>query len=169
MTVSIVGEDGRACRPGEAGEIRLAGPAVFAGYLMPEDPSPFDAEGRLRTGDVGVFDESGELGVRGRLAFALSAGDRILCAEQVEAAVAEHASIADVAAAPVGRAFGILVVVRDGADLRPADLRTHVERRLPAFARPRRILRVAELPRTPAGKIDRLAATKWLTESPAAG
>ena len=78
MAIAIVATDGRPCGVGEPGEIRLAGPAVFSGYSSPEDPSPFDREGRFRTGDVGLLDEAGELRVHGRLEFALAVGDRIL-------------------------------------------------------------------------------------------
>ncbi len=164
-TVAIVSANGRLCGVGEPGEIRLSGPAVFSGYASPEDPSPFDDDGRLRTGDVGLLDEAGELRVHGRLEFALASGDRVLCAEEVESAIAEHPSVAEVAVAPVDRGFGVLVVARDHATFEPDTIRAHAERRLPAFARPRRILGVAELPRTPVGKIDRIAATRWLTES----
>jgi acyl-CoA synthetase (AMP-forming)/AMP-acid ligase II len=162
--VVIAGEDGRLRTDGESGEIRLSGPAVFSGYLSPEDGSPFDAAGRLRTGDVGFFDEDGELRVRGRLAFALAAGDRILCVEEIEAALAEHPSVSEAAAAPLERDYGVLVVFNSGA-LEMDALRAFAEKRLPIFARPRRILAVPALPRTPAGKIDRAAAARWLTES----
>ena len=168
LEVVIAGEDGRSCPPGRSGEIRLSGPAVFSGYLLPEDGSPFDEAGRLRTGDVGVFDEEGELRVRGRLAFALRAGDRILCVEELEAALAEHPSVSEAAAAPLERDYGVLIVSR-GGPLEIDELRAYAEKRLPAFARPRRILAVPALPRTPAGKIDRNAAIRWLTESTNAG
>ncbi len=164
MRVSIVGEDGAERVAGEAGEIRLQGPAVFSGYLSDADPAPFDEDGRLRTGDVGAFDEAGELCVRGRLAFSLSSGGRVLCAEEVEAAIAEHPGVEEVAAAPLGPAFGVLVVTEDSSDAVLDRLRAHVERRLPAFARPRRIVRVDDLPRTGEGKIDRAAASRWLDE-----
>ena len=163
LRVVIAAPDGRVLPSGEHGEIRLSGPAVFGGYLFPDDGSPFDGEGRLRTGDVGFFDDMGELQVRGRLAFALTAGDRVLCAEEVEAALAEHPDVAEAAAAPLDRDFGVLVVPRDGTVSMDA-LRAHAAARLPAFARPRRIFAVPELPRTPAGKIDRAEATRWLTE-----
>lgn len=165
LEVVVVSEDGSPVAPGESGEIRLSGPAVFSGYLSPEDGSPFDALGRLRTGDVGYFDEAGELRVRGRLAFALTVGDRILCVEELEAALAEHPNVSEAAAAPLERDFGVLVVSRDGR-LAVDELRAYAEKRLPAFAHPRRILAVPALPRTPAGKIDRAAASRWLTESP---
>jgi long-chain acyl-CoA synthetase len=169
MEVAIVRDDGTACAPGEPGEIRLRGPAVFDGYLSPEDPDPFDAEGRLRTGDAGLIDAAGELCVRGRLAFALRAGDRILCAEEVEAAIAEHPGVSEAAAAPWDRSFGVLVVVRDGSEALLEEIRAHARRRLPVFARPRRVLPVSSLPRTPAGKVDRRAASEWLSQARSRG
>jgi acyl-CoA synthetase (AMP-forming)/AMP-acid ligase II len=163
MEIAIVGEDGRECPAGESGEIRLRGAAVFSGYLSQEDPSPFDGRGRLRTGDVGYLDDAGELCVRGRLAFSLTSGDRMLCAEEVEAAIAEHPGVAAAAAAPFDRVFGVLVVLHDPSEALLEEIRAQAERRLPGFARPRRFLRVEEIPRTPAGKIDRLAASQWLS------
>jgi acyl-CoA synthetase (AMP-forming)/AMP-acid ligase II len=163
LEIAIVRGDGSLAPPGQSGEIRLSGPGVFAGYLFPEDALPFDEAGRLRTGDVGDFDEAGELRVRGRLAFALTAGDRILCAEEVEAAMAEHPEVSEAAVAPLERDFGLLVVPK-GDRVSVEALRAHAAERLPAFARPRRIFAVPALPRTPAGKVDRAEATRWLTE-----
>ena len=45
----------------------------------------------------------------------------------------------------------------------------HAAERLPAFARPRRIVAVEQLPRTAAGKVDRAEATRWLAEASRAG
>jgi long-chain acyl-CoA synthetase len=166
MEVAIVREDGQACGAGELGEIRLRGPAVFGGYLAPEDPDPFDAAGRLRSGDAGFLDESGELCVRGRLAFALRSGDRILCAEEVEAAFAEHPGVAEAAAAPWDLSFGVLLVVRDESERLLEEIREHARQRLPVFARPKKMLPVSAIPRTPSGKVDRRAATEWLSRTP---
>jgi fatty-acyl-CoA synthase len=169
IEITIVREDESACVAGEPGEIRLRGAAVFEGYLSAADPDPFDAEGRLRTGDAGFLDEAGELCVRGRLAFALRAGDRLLCAEEVEAAIAEHPGVAEAAAAPWERSFGVLVVVRDGSAALLDEIRAHAHRRLPSFARPRRLLPVSSIPRTASGKVDRLAASQWLSRETAGG
>jgi long-chain acyl-CoA synthetase len=164
MAVSIVGEDGSDRPAGESGEIRLEGAAVFDGYLGLGDGTPFDDRARLRTGDVGSIDAEGELRVRGRLAFSLAVGDRILCAEEVESAMAEHPAVTEAVASPFERSFGVLVVAADTSDALLDELRAHAERRLPAFARPRRIVRVAEIPRTPGGKVDRVEASRWLSE-----
>jgi acyl-CoA synthetase (AMP-forming)/AMP-acid ligase II len=169
MEVSIVSEDERACAPGELGEIRLRGAAVFSGYLSAEDPDPFDSLGRLRSGDAGLLDEAGELFVRGRLAFALRSGDRVVCAEEVEAAIAEHPGVAEVVAAPLDLAFGALVVVREDSAQLWEEIRAHTRRRLPGFARPRRLLRVPSIPRTAAGKVDRRTASEWLSRTPSHG
>jgi acyl-CoA synthetase (AMP-forming)/AMP-acid ligase II len=166
MDVAIVRDDGQVCGAGELGEIRLRGAAVFGGYLAREDPDPFDAAGRLRSGDAGFLDEAGELCVRGRLAFALRSGDRILCAEEVEAAIAEHPGVAEAAAAPCDLSFGVLVVVRDASEGLLEEIREHARLRLPMFARPKRMLPVPAIPRTASGKVDRRAATEWLSRAP---
>ncbi len=127
LSVQIVGEDGVPCAAGEPGEIRVSGAAVFPGYLFDDDPSPFDAEGRLCTGDVGFLDANGELCVRGRLAFALTVGDRVVCAEEVEAVMAGHPAVVAAAAAPFERAFGVLVVSRDASASTLEELRQHAQ------------------------------------------
>jgi len=165
LDLILVAADGTPVGAGEPGEIRMRGAAVFGGYLSPDDPSPFDAGGRLRTGDVGVLGADGELTVRGRLAYSLSSGGRVLCAEEVEAALEEHPGVARAAAAPLGRAFGVLVVARDDSPGLIAEIRRHAARRLPAHARPRRVLRVDELPLTAAGKVDRVEAARRLGET----
>jgi long-chain acyl-CoA synthetase len=169
MEVAIVGEDGLSRGAGEPGEIRLRGSAVFRGYLSDADAAPFDARGGLRTGDAGSIDEEGELHVRGRLDFALRSGDRILCAEEVEAAIGEHPGVAEAAAVPMGRSFGVLVVLRDASEALMEEIRAHAGDRLPEFARPRRLVSVSSIPRTASGKPDRIAASEWLSRTPSRG
>jgi acyl-CoA synthetase (AMP-forming)/AMP-acid ligase II len=76
QSVAIVGPDGRQRPPGVTGEIWVSGPNVARGYWnRPEESARVfcafltgDDEPRwwLRTGDLGVLDESGELSVTGR-------------------------------------------------------------------------------------------------------
>jgi acyl-CoA synthetase (AMP-forming)/AMP-acid ligase II len=165
LDLDVCAEDGEALPPGEAGEIRLRGAAILEGYLSPDDPPPFDASGRLRTGDVGMLDADGELHVRGRLAYSLSSSGRVLCAEEVEAAIEEHPGVIHAAAAPVGRAFAVLVVASDPSPASLDEILRHAELRLPAYARPRRLVPVAEIPRTAGGKIDRSEAARRLASA----
>jgi acyl-coenzyme A synthetase/AMP-(fatty) acid ligase len=161
MRVDVVGSDGEPARPGQEGEIRITGPSVFDGYADPREPSPFDAEGRFRTGDLGLFDEEGELIVRGRAGLTIRSQGRVLCAEEVETAALEDPGILDAAAVPLGEAFGLLVVSAEDSGSVAARLRRRMANRLPRFGRPRRVRFVASIPRRPTGKIDREAVSRF--------
>jgi len=171
LSVSIVDPDTGADLPaGRTGEIRLSGESVFSGYAGASigpgsgarHPDPFDARGRLATGDLGYFDEEGELVVRGRREFSLVMQGRTVCAEEIESAIAEHPSISDVAVSPDGDGFAVLFVPRENAAGTAASVREFVQRRLPAFARPRKVISVESLPRNPSGKLDRRIVSSWI-------
>lgn len=160
LEVTIQAPDGSEAGPGETGEILLSGGAVFRGYADPEDPAPFDEGRRLRTGDLGFLDMEGELHVRGRAVSSIRARGRLLCAEELEGAVLEHAGVTEAAAISLGDAFGLLIATVDSSDELLEEVWKHLARRLPAFARPRRLRRVERIPRSPSGKVDRAAAAK---------
>ena len=148
--------------PGRTGGIRIAGTSVFGGYAGDESPNPFDERGRLETGDLGYFDEQGELVVRGRREFCIITQGRTLFAEEIEGAVGEHPGVLEVAVAPHGDSFAVLFVAREGASALDAEIREFLQARLPAFARPRKVLSVEALPRHPSGKLDRRTISSWL-------
>jgi long-chain acyl-CoA synthetase len=172
LSVSIVDPDTGADLPaGRTGEIRLSGDSVFSGYAGgsavgpgtgARHLDPFDPRGRLATGDLGYFDGEGELVVRGRREFSLLVQGRTVCAEEIEAAIAEHPAIAEVAISPDGDGFAVLFVPRENAGEPGEPVRDFVQRRLPAFARPRRVIAVESLPRNPSGKLDRRIVSTWL-------
>jgi len=161
LTFTITDADGAALAPGESGEIRIAGRTVFRGYADPAEASPFDAAGRLRTGDLGFLDDAGEVHVRGRISESIRAHGRFLCAEEVEEALMEKAGVREAAAVPLGDSFGLLLAADDASESFLEEVRAHVSERLPLFARPRRLRRADAIPRTPAGKLDRRAAARW--------
>jgi O-succinylbenzoate-CoA ligase len=158
------------------GEIQVRTPAAFTGYLgRPEaTAAAFDPDGWLRTGDAGRLDADGFLHVLDRRHDLLvSGGENVLPAE-VEATIAEHPAIAE--AAVVGRpdpTWGAVpvaaVVLRPGA-LAPtnAELRAFCLARLAPYKVPVAFLVVAELPRTPSGKLRRAELRAALTGAPRA-
>ncbi len=160
LTIDVMSRDGSPAVPGGTGEIRISGRSVFRGYADPREPSPFDDQGRLLTGDLGFLDEAGELHVRGRAAASIASGGRVLCAEEVEGAILEKPGIVEAAAVPLGDVFGLLLVTEDPSEAFLAEVREHLSRRLPLFARPRRLRSVESLPRAPSGKVDLTAAAK---------
>jgi long-chain acyl-CoA synthetase len=164
LAVSIVDpETGAELPPGRTGEIRLSGESVFSGYAGVFAAEPFDPVGRLATGDLGYFDDEGELVVRGRREFSLVMQGRTVCAEEIESAIAEHPSVSDVAVSPHGEGFAVLFVPRENAAEGVETIREFVQRRLPAFARPRKVVSVESLPRNPSGKLDRRILSSWLS------
>ena len=59
----LIDDEDHAVAPGTPGEIAVRGPQVMAGYWQRPDETArvMTASGHLRTGDIGVFDDSGAL------------------------------------------------------------------------------------------------------------
>ena len=162
--------DGRAI-PGTGvavradGRILLRGPTLLRRYRGDDaaTASAFDTDGALVTRDVGRFDADGRLEVLGRADDAIATGGETVHPLPVERALARHPGVADVAVAGVpdpewGERVVAFVVPRD-ADAPPvlADLRSLARETLPPWAEPRDLVLLAELPRTPSGKVLRRA------------
>lgn len=162
MRVEVVTGEGRTADPGETGEIRVGGHATFEGYLDAAETRPFDASGRFQTGDLGFLDETGELVIRGRAAYAIRARERWLCAEELEAAAREHPGVSEAAALPHGDSFALLLETADSSESFRRDMRFFLAGRLPSFARPKMLVCRPEIPRGPGGKVDRAAASRWI-------
>jgi acyl-CoA synthetase (AMP-forming)/AMP-acid ligase II len=72
------------CLDRTVGEVQISGPAVTSGYLnLPADRQPITADGWLRTGDLGFFDD-GELYLVGRIKDVIIIRGQNYSAEDVE-------------------------------------------------------------------------------------
>ena len=83
---------------GEAGDILVAGPTVFAGY--DGDPAATDRvlrDGWLRTGDMGSLDDAGRLTVLDRRDDLVISGGENVSPAEVEAVLAAHPDVIDAA------------------------------------------------------------------------
>jgi O-succinylbenzoic acid--CoA ligase len=151
------------------GEILVRGPMVFGGYEGDAalTAATLDRDGWLHTGDLGSVDAEGWLRVAGRRDEMIVSGGENVAPAEVEAALAAHPAIADVAvtAAPDERWGQVPVALavfrappRDGpasASARPSadDLRVFARDRLASFKIPARFVEVERVPRTPNGKL----------------
>ncbi len=149
-------------RVADDGEILVRGPMLFNGYLgdAAATAAAIDPDGWLRTGDLGRFDDSGSLVVIGRRDAVIIRGGENVSPAEVEAALATHPGLADVAVvaipdAALGEVVAAVVVAAAGTDPTDAELRGHARARLAGFKVPSRIVRVRELPRTSLGKVAR--------------
>jgi o-succinylbenzoate---CoA ligase len=146
-------------RIGPEGEIEVAGPTVARGAL--------DADGWLRTGDLGRLNSEGNLQVTGRKADTIVTGGENVAPTEVEAILEEHPGVLEAAA--VGRpderwgeAVTALVVLRGGVRAQGEELREHCAARLAAHKVPKRVALVeGPLPRTRSGKLLRRELTAW--------
>jgi cyclohexanecarboxylate-CoA ligase len=96
--VSIARADGTPADVGEEGEVRLAGPMLFKGYTDPAlDETAFDAQGRFRTGDLGVMRADGHVTLTGRLKDVIIRKGENISAKEVEDVLYTHPKVGDVA------------------------------------------------------------------------
>ncbi len=152
------------------GEIRVRSDFLMDGYFdAPEATAAALVDGWYCTGDLGEFDADGHLSIVGRARDVLRSGGETIAPGEVEAALADHPAIAEVAVVgfpdPVwGEIVTAVVVVREGiAPPSVDDLRAHCARRLAAFKHPRRVVMVDSLPRTPAtGQVQRALVVERL-------
>jgi O-succinylbenzoic acid--CoA ligase len=136
------------------GEILIQGPTVA--------PGSADPDGWLHTGDLGHIDEEGFLYVRDRIDdMIVSGGENVIPAE-VEEVLLRHPAVAE--AAVIGRedpewqqAVTAVVVLSNGSDATPDELRRHCAESLAGFKVPKRVELASALPRTPSGKLMRRA------------
>ena len=144
------------------GRIAVRGPMTFAGYLGDDATTAVvkDADGWLMTGDVGRIDDDGRLTVLGRSDDVIITGGEKVAPAEVEAALLEHPTIAEVAvtgvADPTWGAVPVAVIVlRPGTTATDEDLRDHARKRLARYKVPARFARVPSLPRNDRGKVIR--------------
>ncbi|MFV9504106.1 MAG: o-succinylbenzoate--CoA ligase [Oscillochloridaceae bacterium umkhey_bin13] len=162
LDLKIMADDQPAL-PGQIGEICLRGPMVILGYHgQPAATAAAIRDGWLHTGDLGYLDADGFLFVVERRSDLIISGGENIYPAELEAVLLAHPAVAE--AGVIGRAdpqWGqvpvAFVVPRPGVTPDPADLLAHCRAQLAAYKIPRQIILVAELPRTAAGKLRRVA------------
>jgi O-succinylbenzoic acid--CoA ligase len=147
---------------GEDGRIGLRGPVLFSGYrCRPDLDAAALRDGWFLTSDLGWWSADGHLIVAGRADDVIVTGGENVDPTEVEALLAEHPLVREVAV--TGRPdpeWGSRVVAvcvpsdpRQPPDL--DELRRFVSARAAAYKAPRELVLVEALPRTPLGKVAR--------------
>jgi acyl-CoA synthetase (AMP-forming)/AMP-acid ligase II len=144
--------------PGERGELWVRGPQTMAGYLHRPDATAamVDADGWLRTGDLVVVDDDGQVFIVDRLKELIKVNGFQVAPAELEALLVTHPAVADAAViarpdAARGEAPVAVVVAREALDV--DDLMEWVARRVAPYKRIRAVRFVAAIPRTASGKI----------------
>ena len=161
VELRLVDEDGVDTEAGP-GEAWVRGPSVFAGYWKLEEATRAAfTEGWFRTGDVATRSPEGVLRLLGRTSVdILKSGGYKLSALEIEEALREHRSIAEVCVIGVpdvtwGDRVVAVVVPREGgaADCNVDALRAWAKERLAPYKVPRQVIVVDALPRNAVGKV----------------
>jgi acetyl-CoA synthetase len=166
--VQILDEDKRPVAQGERGEICLkarTNPHYPLGYWRNEEASKETFGGEwFHTKDAASFDEDGYVWYEGRADDVIIAAGYRIGPFEVESACLEHAAVREAAAVAVpderrGNIVKAFIVVSEGhepsEDL-ATEIQSFVRGRLSAYAYPRRIEFVDDLPKTLTGKIRRI-------------
>jgi acyl-CoA synthetase (AMP-forming)/AMP-acid ligase II len=160
------------------GEVCVHSELLMDGYFEQPDATaealqPLDPGGPrwYYTGDLGAIDDEGYLSIVGRARDVPRSGGETVAPGEVEAVLADHPAIAEVAVIGIpdvewGEIVCAVVVARHGREsgVGVDALRTHCEGRLAGFKQPRRVEVVDELPRTAAtGQIQRTLLVERIT------
>ena len=164
IEAKVAGEDGRELPIGETGEMWLRSPATMSEYWHnPEETARTLVGGWLRTGDLGLKDESGCYRLSGRVKEMFIRGGYNVYPLEVEKVLAAHPKVSEIALVPrpdaVMGEIGVAVVVPRRADDAPTleELRSFGEAQLARYKLPERIRIVDELPLNATHKLDRRA------------
>ncbi|MDT5077734.1 MAG: hypothetical protein QOJ80_2371 [Mycobacterium sp.] len=160
---------GMDVRVGSDGVVEVNGPCVMRGYWRnPELTAEVLCDGWLRTGDIGVLGDDGNLTLVGRSGDMYIRGGYNVHPGEVERALTEHPGVKQAAvvgrSAPVIGELGVACVVPVDAAAPPtlAELRAHVKGELADYKAPDELLVVDELPLTAMLKPDRIALREMI-------
>jgi acyl-coenzyme A synthetase/AMP-(fatty) acid ligase len=156
---------------GESGELLIRGPTMMRGYWeRPElNQKAFfyrsitaDVSDRFyRTGDLVETDKDGELSFLGRKDRQIKIRGHRVELDEVEAALASHASVQEAASYDIPNIDSSLLVEaavvlkNDAITISNKELKDYVSNRLPVYAVPHDVKIMDRFPRTTSGKIDR--------------
>ena len=163
VELSLLDPQGNSVPLGETGEIVVRGPFLMEGYYNnPEETDQYfkNNDGWAWTGDLAIMDEDGFITLAGRSKDMIVSGGINIYPREVEIVLENHPDISECTVFGIpdekwGEALAALVVPKNNTQLSEEDLVSHCEARLARFKRPKFISFTQNLPKTPAGKVQK--------------
>ncbi len=123
--------------------------------------SALSRDGWLATGDLGHRDDDGFYFITGRLKELIIKGGENIAPREIDEALLQHPAVLEAAAVGIpdpdyGQDILACVVLKPGVDAREDELRCPFLALLGRYKTPCRFRFVAELPKGPSGKVQRL-------------
>jgi malonyl-CoA/methylmalonyl-CoA synthetase len=159
VSVRLLDPENRPIADGEAGEVHLKGPNIFAGYWRRDDATRAAfVDGYFRTGDIATRSPDGYYTLCGRKSDLIISGGFNIYPREIEEFLQEQDGVAEaaVAAAPdrirgeVPVAYVVTTRVID-----PTHLEALCRQKLASFKVPRAFVLVDKLPRNALGKVQK--------------
>ena len=162
VELRLIDEDGDDVEEeGDPGEIVVRGENVFTGYWnRPEESrAAFTDDGWFRSGDVGVFDDDGDLYIVDRKKDMVLVSGFNVYPREIEDVLRKHPNVGDVAVVGVPdvqtgeRIKAIVVADPPGEAVTADELLQHCAKSLAPYKTPKDIEIVSDIPRNAAGKV----------------
>ncbi|HEY4985313.1 MAG TPA: dicarboxylate--CoA ligase PimA [Bradyrhizobium sp.] len=162
MDVVSLQDSTQVLATGEVGEIRIRGPNVTKGYWnKPAETAEAFVGDRFLTGDIGYMDADGYFYLVDRKKDMIISGGFNVYPQMIEQAIYTHSAVHEVIVIGIpdgyrGEVAKAFIKLRDGEAPFTLDaLRAHLAGKLGKHELPAALEFVAELPRTPVGKLSR--------------
>jgi amino acid adenylation domain-containing protein len=166
----VIDAQGKACPPGEVGEILIRTPYRAHGYYNQPEltaevfvPNPLSNNPNdivYRTGDYGRLLEDGNFEFVGRKDHQVKIRGVRIELPEIENLLRTHESVGDVAVVDREDAMGnkyLCAYVVLNRKVEPGEIKQHLAKSLPDFMMPSAIVELESLPHTANGKVDRKA------------
>ena len=156
----IINDDGQELAIGEIGELCVKGPQVMKGYWQRQEATDeiLDAEGWLKTGDIGLIQEDGYLRIVDRKKDMILVSGFNVYPNELEDVLATLPGVLQCAAIGVpdeksGEAIKVFVVVKPGESVTKEQVMEHMRANLTGYKVPKAVEFRDVLPTTNVGKI----------------
>lgn len=168
--VAVIDPTGKRLPPGESGEVIIWN--IHCGYFnMPEEQKEqWDDDGYQHTGDVGVWDEKGNLKIVGRLKDMILRGAQNVFPKEIEDILIKHPKVREVAIVgmpdkDLGEKICAFIATMDGSEMSLKDVTEFLTgKKVTKFQLPERVEIIKELPTSPGGKIMKPKLVEIITQ-----
>lgn len=159
IEVKVADEKDNELKQGEQGEIIIRGPNIMKGYFeQPEESAAALRNGWFHSGDVGVFDPEGYLYIVDRIKDIIITGGENVYPKEVEDLLHQHKAVNECGVVGLphqeyGEAVTAFVTLKPDTTVEERELIAFCKERMAGYKVPKSIRFVADLPKTPQGKI----------------
>lgn len=160
--IRVVDQKGEPLPPYVSGEVILRGGNISSGYYKnPEATREAFSGGWFHTGDLGYLDDEGYLFLSGRIKELINRAGEKFSPREIDEVLylipeVELAACVGIPDDLYGEEVGAFVKLRPGANLSAEQLIDFCAQRLADFKVPKRVNFIADFPKGPSGKIQRL-------------